>query len=723
MVSYLKSFGKIFANRSDSEHEQGIIRLAITFIFLVYVTGVTSFRDHPEPHLMAVLCVLATEAFIGFLILLAITKNPGSSNRRRWVGMLLDYSMMAATMYFIGEVAAPIYVLYLWVTIGNGLRYGRNFLYAAISCAAVSFFFVIQTTAFWRAHDFLSYGLLVGLIAIPLYLASLLSALTAAVDEARRANAAKSRFLATMSHELRSPLNGIIGMSELLSVMKLSVAQRECADVIQTSAQTLAMLVEDVLDISAIEAGKLKRQDANFSLRDLVRRLRTMLTPLAAAKVLQLNINLPDTLPSRVRGDGGHLLQVLMNLLHNAIKFTEQGSVELDITELTRAPDKINVRFSVRDTGIGIAESQVGKLFEAFEQLDTGPTRRYGGTGLGTTIAKTLTELMGGSIGFENNPEGGSHFWVILDFELLGAESNLVKEFKHVYRAEKVVAIYDPFVRHRARVRSLKILVADDIAANRIVLQRLLERAGHNVSLASAGESALDQLSELTFDLAFIDLHMPGISGLDVIRQAKVMQAGMPPTPIVALSADATTDSIRDAEAAGASFFLTKPIVVARLLDVIADLTKKDVGGPIRPSVPQQLVLQNDRDGFRPEVLRELASMNLGEAFLNHFVEQCLQDAERCLMEIENAGGASDWDLAREGAHAMKGISENLGADSVSKICTQIMQANSFELSREWRKHLNALVYANHAMSKQVEGELKILLLAPGRRNARPSEE
>lgn len=720
MSSHLQSLAKLFANRSDSEHQQGIIRLVITFIFFVYVTGATSFGNSGGSHLRAVLWVLGIEGFVGILILVAIAMNPGPSNLRRWIGMLLDNSMMAATMYFLGEVAGPIYVVYMWVTIGNGLRYGRNFLYAAIACAAVSFFLVIQTTAFWRAHDYLAYGLLIGLVVIPLYLASLLSALTKAVDEARRANAAKSRFLATMSHELRSPLNGIIGMSELLSAMKLSAEQRECADVIQTSAQTLAMLVEDVLDISAIEAGKLKRLDANFSLRDLVRRLRTMLMPLASAKNLKLDINLPDTLPSRVRGDGGHLLQILMNLMHNAIKFTEHGSVELEISEQSRSADKIKICFSIRDTGIGIPESQLEKIFQAFEQLDTGPTRRYGGTGLGTTIAKTLAELMGGTIGFENNPQGGSHFWVLLDFELLGAEAHALKDFKQSYRAEKVVAIDDPFVRHRARIRGLKILVADDIAANRIVLQRLLERAGHNVALASDGEAALDRLADEVFDIAFIDLHMPGISGLDVIRQAKVMQAGLSHIPIVALSADATTESIRDAEAAGASLFLTKPIVVARLLDAIVDLIKKDVSGMLKP-LPE--TIHHDKGGFRPEVLRELASMNLGESFLNHFVEQCLQDTERCLTEIEQACAAADWDLVRETAHAMKGISENLGADTVSKICTQIMHANSSELSRDWSKHFKAMTHAVHVMTKQVEAELKRLIPAPGRRNARPNED
>lgn len=718
MDSYLQSLGKLFANRSDSEHQQGVVRLAITFLFTAYLAITASLSDTQAPHLMAVFCILAIEGFVGVLLLLAILLNPAKSNVRRWIGMLLDNSMMAATMIFIGEVAAPIYVIFLWVTIGNGLRYGRNFLYAAIASASLSFFLVIQTTSFWQQHDYLSYGLLVGLIVIPLYLASLLSALTHAVDEAHRANAAKSRFLATMSHELRSPLNGIIGMSELLSAMRLSAEQRECADVIQTSAQTLSMLVEDILDISAIEAGKLKRQDSDFNIREMARRLRTMLQPLAAAKGLKFGVNLPETLPSMVRGDGGHLLQVLMNLLHNAIKFTEQGGIELEIAETARKDGFVSLFFSVRDTGIGIPDSQAGKIFQAFEQIDTGPARRYGGTGLGTTIAKTLTELMGGTIGFEKNAEAGSHFWVRLEFELLDNEQQGLSLVRRAQRTEKVVAIDDPFVRHRARIKPLKVLVADDIAANRIVLQRLLERAGHSVHLASDGESALDRLAETSFDIAFIDLHMPGISGLDVIRQAKVMQAGMPFIPIVALSADATTESIRDAEAAGANLFLTKPIVVTKLLDAVVDLFKKDGAMMIKP-VP----VQNQGSGFRPEALRELASMNLGDAFLSNFVDQCFQDANRCLTEFEQTGNASDWDLVRESAHAMKGVSENLGADSVSILCTQVMHASSSELSRDWRKHLKALTQAVQTMTEKVSGELNLLLTAPERRNAGPKED
>jgi two-component system, sensor histidine kinase RpfC len=720
MGNFFQSYRKVFANRLDSEHQQGIVRLAITFTFTAYLLGVVSFNDHIPMHLWSVLLVLSVEGLVGIALLIAIAINPGASNTRRWIGMLLDYSMMAATMYFLGEVASPMYVVFLWVTIGNGLRYGRNFLLAAIANASLSFTIVILTTPFWKAHSIMSWGLLIGLIALPLYLASLLTALTDAVNEARRANAAKSRFLASMSHELRSPLNGIIGMAELLSAMRLNAEQRECADVIQTSAHTLSMLVEDVLDISAIEAGKLKRQDSDLNLRELVRRLRTMLLPLAAAKGLKFSVILPDTLPSLVRGDSGHLLQVLMNLMHNAIKFTEYGGVQLQIVELTRINDVIELRFSIRDTGIGIPEVQREKIFQAFEQIDSGPTRRYGGTGLGTTIAKTLTELMGGDIGFERNTGGGSHFWVELEFALINADPHAFDVESLNGKPEKVVAFDDPFVRHRARIKPLNILVADDIAANRLVLQRLLERAGHRVVLVMDGEEALDHLAETSFDIAFVDLHMPGISGLDVIRQARVMQAGMKPTPLVALSADATTESIEEAESAGANMFLSKPVVTAKLLDAIVDLMKTDVRLMAKP--PAAVMPSSKRD-FRPEVIRELASMNLGDEFLQNFVTQSFQDFQRCLLEFEQAGACTDFDQLRESAHAMKGVSENLGVDSLSETCTKVMHASSVELSRDWRKYLKIMTNGVQLATEQIRVELKTLLSRHEQRSINPKDD
>ncbi|KFN46939.1 hybrid sensor histidine kinase/response regulator [Arenimonas metalli] len=703
---------RAFANRPDSEHAQALVRLVIAAMLLLYLAGVASSAGAGDEVRLSLLILLA-ETVLGLGLVIAIMVSPGVSHPRRVIGMLADYGTLAAMMIIKGEVLAPLYVIIMWVTVGNGLRYGTHYLFAAMGLATLTFLSIIQFTPYWQQNPYLAWGLLVGLVAIPGYLISLLRDLRRVGEEARRANAAKSRFLANMSHEFRSPLNGIIGMAELLSSTRLAPEQRECADVIHTSAQSLLLLVEDVLDISAIEAGKLKRQDSEFAPREMARRIRTMLQPMAAGKNLQFNIDLPDAVPARLHGDVGHLSQILLNLVHNAIKFTEAGSVQLEVQVRERKGETVGLRFSVRDTGIGIPDEAKARIFTAFEQVDGGPTRRFGGTGLGTTIAKTLTELLGGTIAVEDNPGGGSHFWLDLEFRVAEAAEVAVP----ATGGGKIIAFDDPFVRHRARVRPLRILVADDQPANRLVLQRLLERAGHSTVFAENGEQALERLEEETIDAAIVDLHMPVMDGLEMIKQARVMQAGGPRTPILVLSADATVDAVRDAEAAGAYSFLTKPVVASRLLETLADIA----GGGQEESAA---VVRKDRlvPTLRTDVLEELAGMGLGKDFLDDFVDQCLRDASRCLAEAERGAATSKWEAVREAAHALKGVSENIGAQALVERSTEIMRASDAVLAKEWRRYLGMLGSMLEATAEQVRRELVRIAAQPQGEASRPPD-
>lgn len=703
---------RAFANRPDSEHGQALVRLVIAAVLLAYLAGLASGEVAGEELRLSVLVLLA-ETLLGLGIVIAIVLQPGVSHFRRVVGMLADYSTLAAMMILKGEVLAPLYVIILWVTVGNGLRYGTGYLFAAIALAVATFLAVILSTPYWQQNPYIAWGLLVGLVAIPAYLISLLRDLRRAGEEARRANAAKSRFLANMSHEFRSPLNGIIGMAELLSGTRLSPEQREAADVIQTSAQTLLLLVEDVLDISAIEAGKLKRQDSEFSPRELARRIRTMLQPMAANKNLELAVDVQEGIPARLRGDASHLGQILLNLTHNAIKFTEVGSVRLAFELRALHEGKAALRFSVRDTGIGVPDAAKATLFQAFEQVDSGPTRRFGGTGLGTTIAKTLTELLGGSIGLEDNPGGGTHFWVDLELDVVRGE----QAGAPAAGEGKVISFDDPFVRHRARVRPMRVLVADDQPANRLVLQRLLERAGHQPVFAEDGDQALDRLEAETLDVAIVDLHMPGVDGLEVIKQARVMQAGGERTPIVVLSADATVDAVRDAEAAGAYTFLTKPVVASRLLDTLAEIAG-GAGG--EATAPQRKDLL---PSLRTDVLEELAGMGLGTQFLRDFSEQCLRDASRCLAEAERAAAQARWDGLREAAHALKGVSENLGAQALVARSTELMRASDAVLAKEWRRLVGNIGTQLEGTAAQVRSEVARIAARPSQgEEGRPTD-
>lgn len=263
---------KQFANRPDSEHEQALVRLSIAALILLYLYGLQWQGSNNTGGNEVVMWVLLAESIVGLLLLFAIAMQPGISHARRCIGMLADYTTLGIFLSIKGEMLSPLYVVLLWVTIGNGLRYGTSYLLAAVGLSLISFSYAVVLDPFWSSIPNLTFGLWVALIAIPAYLIPLLKNLHSAVNDAVRANEAKSRFLATMSHEFRSPLNGIIGMADLMNRSKLDDEQKESAEIILISAQSLLLLVDDVLDISAIEAGKLNHHDIDFSLKELLSR-------------------------------------------------------------------------------------------------------------------------------------------------------------------------------------------------------------------------------------------------------------------------------------------------------------------------------------------------------------------------------------------------------------------------------------------------------------------
>ncbi|MEO6690173.1 MAG: ATP-binding protein [Dokdonella sp.] len=692
MAPLIASLKLRYAGRPDSEHEQAIVRLVIVCLFLAYLLGVATVSTAHAVVVSTALKYLLCEGIVGAVLLTWLTLRPETSHARRIIGMISDYGAMGAIMTLSGQELAPLYVIYLWVTIGNGLRYGPSYLLGAVALASTSFLSVILSTPFWQHNQALSWGLLAGLVAIPLYLASLLRALTRATEEARRASMAKSTFLANMSHEFRTPLNGVVGMSELLSTTKLTSEQRECAEVIQASAKTLLALVEDVLDISAIEVGKLKTTEADFRLADILDGIQVMLLPVAAGKQIAFDVTIGRSVPANLHGDGDHLRQILVNLISNAIKFTEHGRVAVTVERSNAEADGTALlMFSVRDTGVGIPIDTQPRIFQAFEQGDAGHGRRFGGTGLGTTIAKSLTELLGGRIGFDSVEGQGSHFWSEIPFRVNQVPTEVARAPRS---GENVIAFDDPFVRHRARVKTLHLLVADDQPANITVLCRLLEKAGHRVTAVRNGENVLNAIENERFDAVIIDLHMPGISGLDVLKQVRVMQAGHELTPFIVLSADATATTVRDCELAGARAFLTKPISLNRLLEALVNVAVGHVDAE-----PKCLAAPNGSDKLDREtdsvisraVLEELAELQLGQGFVGLFVEECLRDALKAIGEIERSGALARWDVFRDHCHALKGVAGNMGAYRLASVASDTMKLGAWQLPREWQPRVHQL--------------------------------
>lgn len=715
MIAAIHWVKERLSNRPDSEHGQAIVRIAVLFVVLLYMLARQSMGGSIDAAAGAVMEMVAVGFVVGAGLLASILTNPGVSHVRRVVGMVSDYGLMGTAMIVIGEPLAWVYIIVMWVTVGNGLRYGNRYLLAAVLAAAVSFGAVVLTNDYWLQNRVLGFGLLIGLIAVPLYLSGLLRQLTRATAEARRANEAKSRFLANMSHEFRTPLNGLAGTSELLAITRLDSEQRDYVNTIHASTRALLALVEDVLDISAIEAGKLKLNSEQFAIRELIDIIGLILAPAARAKQLAYEVAIAPDVPQEVRGDPSHLRQVLLNLVNNAIKFTDTGYVRLTVDFAATSDARgMRLRFTIADSGIGIAASARAKLFEAFEQADASLSRRYGGTGLGTTIAKGLTEAMGGTIGFESTENAGSKFWVELPFELpapeVDREQTSAPAIPLVSAAglqpENVIAFSDPFLRHRARIRSMQILIADDHAANRMVLQGLLQKAGHRVAAMDDGEAVLSALALSDYDTVIVDLHMPGISGLDMLKQLRVMEAGIDrKTPVIVLSADVTPDSIHRCEQAGARAFIAKPIVASKLLDTLADIATT---GHVRTPAPTgRIELPALRDDvLDPRVLEELSSIGMGKEFETEFISQCLADAKSCLGKLEEYGQEEKWDQIREQAHALKGVASNLGLIKLGAASGDLMRLADWQMSREWRQRLSGL------RERQKQGEATLVARA-----------
>lgn len=677
------------ADRPDSEHGQATVRLVMLVVIYAYLQIFVGGKPDVARALWLSEAYLAIEFTVAAGIVGWLLWRPGVSHPRRVLGMVADYSLMGVGLFLLGDLLAWLYVVIMWVTVGNGLRFGPRYLYAAIGFAFVTFGTAVAITPYWQQNLSLALGLLAGLVAVPLYLSSLLRALTEATRAAKAASEAKGRFLANMSHEFRTPLNGIIGMSDLLVTTPLTAEQRDSAHVIQTSAKALQVLVDDVLDIFKIEAGKYRSTHADFSLTELVRGIQVMLMPSAHAKGLRFEVKVADAVPTLLHGDSNQLRQVLVNLLSNAIKFTEKGHVALEIDTLAGdvEPQQVRLRFSVRDTGIGMPPEALAGIFDAFEQVETGLGRRFGGTGLGTTIAKGLTELMGGRIQVESRLGEGSHFWIEVPLGLVAQAQVAASE-----GASNVIAFADPFVRHRARVEPMRILVADDQPANRMVLRRLLEKAGHRPHIVDDGDDVLIALEAQTFDVVITDLHMPGADGLDIIRQTRFMEAGSGRrTPFIVLTADATSDAREACMKAGAFAYLTKPIVTERLLEKLAEIALGVAAPAAAEAAPPAAPRVVDGSIISQHILDELREMGLGEVFVQRFLGECARDARKCLVDLEEAARAANWDGARDACHALKGAAGNMGAIRLADTASTGMKMRSEQLLKDWSGLLQTL--------------------------------
>ncbi|MBI1423688.1 MAG: response regulator [Gammaproteobacteria bacterium] len=613
---------------------------------------------------------------------------------RPYLTILFDVAAISIAMLFTEDGPfSPFFLFYAWYFVSYALRYGRGPLLAATLCSLLAFAIVLTLTDTWYYHVYDVIAYYVFLIIMPLYLDMMLRRLKSARDEANRANKAKSEFLAAMSHEIRTPMSGIVGVTSLLDQTELNHDQREYVSALQESSTALNALIDDVLDLSKIEAGKYQLQEEQVNLPKTLFGVAQMFTASANAKGLEVFFDYDTSLPDYIYGDGKRLRQIVLNLVSNAVKFTARGEVILRVLPTAQAQpaDRMVIRIEVQDTGPGLSKEQRQQIFEPFYQVGGAHNQEQTGTGLGTAIAANLVKLMHGKIGVDSEVGKGSTFWIEIpwrceaareidssllsgnhplviyethktnaailkkycdglhwEYLLAAQQDELLAHLKQAVNDEckpvvllseltcgencgqlavKLHSLYGDKIKickllHLAKLheisvserdvyaqfltlpvtahrllkmlqvvltsktpeseekpfgtttisRFLNILVAEDSAINAKVITTFLQQDGHRVEHVINGRLALDALAQHQYDLVLMDMRMPEVDGLEATRQWRARETDGRHVPIVALTANATTEDKNTCLAAGMDEFLSKPVNQEQLRSLIRSL-------------------------------------------------------------------------------------------------------------------------------------------------------
>ncbi|HSU84861.1 MAG TPA: ATP-binding protein [Thermoanaerobaculia bacterium] len=482
-------------------------------------------------------------------------------------------------------------------------------------------------------------------------------------DQAEEASHSKSEFLANMSHEIRTPLNAVLGMMSLLSETPLSPAQREYVTTARGSGAALLAVINDILDISKIEAGKLEIELSPFLLRECLEEAVGILTPKAQSKGLALHYQVADGVPAAIESDAARLRQILVNLLDNAIKFTPRGEVSLEVEAGPERDGLAELRFAVRDTGIGIPADRMERLFKPFSQADSSMSRLYGGTGLGLVISQRLAERLGGQMWVDSTPgRGSSFFFTLRGRPALTLPSRLTPE---------MADLVGPQMAERL---PLRILLAEDNSINQRVGLLLLERMGYVADVAGNGIEVLEALRRQPYDLILMDVQMPVMDGVEATRRIRAEFPVERQPRIVALTANVLREQREACLVAGMDDFVQKPVVFTDLRVALARCGGLEPAAAERTAAPPPDAGSAPLDPARLASLRRLGETS-GKPLVQNLIETYLAETPRRLARLREALARADAADLIFAAHSLKGISAQIGVVRVAEISGEIERA------------------------------------------------
>ena len=552
------------------EFEQSFMRLLLVLSGEIYSVFLAS-TGRIEGGLtnIVVLCG-GVYIFFSLAVILQVYLYPFGSKFRHTIYMALDVFLVCFLLLYLGEYGVPFFSVYLWLTVGNGFRYGYKEL---ILCAVMSlsgFMFVVYFSGFWKVNLLFSITGIMLLSVVPLYVAIMLKRLQKAKNYAENASIEKSRFLANISHEIRTPLNAIVGFSGMMDRIDDVDEQKRMIAHINNASESLMNLVEGVLDLSRIESGRVKMNEAQTEIRAMMLSVEGMFSLQTGKKGVLYTTRVSDTVPQYAFIDQQRVRQVLINLAGNAVKFTDAGYIDVSVTTAEMRGHDAMLRFSVQDSGPGIQPEFQRKIFDRFRQADDSAQRQHGGTGLGTAIARNLVELMGGSIGVDSTYGKGSCFWFTIP--LVICETDVPDEScaaPDEYRECTYISSQAESSNKSINNFRQKVLIAEDSEINRYVYQNMFRLFGVDVEFAVSGPHAIELIDKEPFCLMILDLQMPGMSGIDVINIYNDSTAIGSRVPIVVITGDATAEMLDECKKLGVSAFIPKPVGVDKMREIL----------------------------------------------------------------------------------------------------------------------------------------------------------